>query len=128
MAGFFNGVMTLTLLQLFPTVVATTKLVIDPLDLAGHLQTLLALRGGAVGNPSEGCAWTGDINGVWQLHRHAEFVPLVQKVSEQATHYLEAVGFDCSQAALHLQRCRPVLKPFELKEQTQRGDATAKHR
>ena len=105
--------MTFTLLQLFPTVVATTKLVIDPLDLAGHLQTLLALRGGAIGNPSEGCAWTGDINGVWQLHHQAEFAPLAQKVSEQATGYLEAVGFDSSQVALHLQRCWPVLSDWD---------------
>ncbi len=105
--------MTLTLHQLFPSVVATTKLVIDPLDLAGHLQTLLALRGEAVGNPSDGCAWTGDINGVWQLHRQAEFVPLVQRVSEQATCYLEAVGFDPTQVALHLQRCWPVLSDWD---------------
>ena len=80
--------MTFTLHQLFPTVVATTKLVIDPLDLAGHLQTLLALRGGDVGNPSAGCAWTGDINGVWQLHYLAEFAPLVRRVTEQAMGYL----------------------------------------
>ena len=77
-AGFFNGVMTLTLHQLFPTVV-DNQAGIDPLDLAGHLQTLLALRGGGVGNPSEGCAWTGDINGVWQLHQQAEFAPLVHR-------------------------------------------------
>ena len=105
--------MTLTLHQLFPTVVATTKLAIDPLDLAGHLQTLLALRGESVGNPNEGCAWTGDINGVWQLHRHVEFAPLVHQVSAQAEHYLEAVGFDRSQVALHLQRCWPVLSDWD---------------
>ncbi|WP_170952848.1 TIGR02466 family protein [Synechococcus sp. UW179B] len=105
--------MTLTLHQLFPTVVATTKLAIDPLDLAGHLQTLIALRGEAVGNPSEGCAWTGDINGVWQLHRQVEFAPLVQQVSAQAERYLAAVGFDCSQVALHLQRCWPVLSDWD---------------
>lgn len=105
--------MTLTLHQLFPTVVATTKLAIDPLDLAGHLQTLLALRGESVGNPNEGCAWTGDINGVWQLHRHVEFAPLVHQVSAQAEHYLEAVGFDRRQVALHLQRCWPVLSDWD---------------
>ncbi|ABI46648.1 TIGR02466 family protein [Synechococcus sp. CC9311] len=105
--------MTLTLHQLFPTVVATTKLAIDPIDLAGHLQTLLALRGEAVGNPCEGCAWTGDINGVWQLHRQPEFAPLVQKVAEQAMRYLGAVGFDCSRVALHLQRCWPVLSDWD---------------
>ena len=105
--------MTLTLHQLFPTVVATTKLAIDPIDLAGHLQTLLALRGDAVGNPCEGCAWTGDINGVWQLHRQPEFAPLAQQVAEQAMCYLEAVGFDCNRVALHLQRCWPVLSDWD---------------
>ena len=38
--GFFNGVMTLKLHQLFPSAVATVQLPLDPLDLAGHLQTL----------------------------------------------------------------------------------------
>ena len=105
--------MTLTLHQLFPTVVATTKLEIDPIDLAGHLQTLLALRGEAVGNPSEGCAWTGDINGVWQLHHQPEFAPLVQCVADHASCYLAAVGFDRSRVALHLQRCWPVLSDWD---------------
>ncbi len=105
--------MTLTLHQLFPTVVATTKLAIDPIDLAAHLQTLLALRGEAVGNPSEGCAWTGDINGVWQLHHQPEFAPLVQRVVDHASCYLAAVGFDRSRVALHLQRCWPVLSDWD---------------
>ena len=105
--------MTLILHQLFPTVVATAQLALDPLELAGHLQTLLALRGDAVGNPSEGCAWTGDINGIWQLHRQPEFSPLVQRVSDQVSDYLVAVGFDCSQVAVHLQRCWPVLSDWD---------------
>ena len=30
----------------------------------------MSLQGGARANPDPGCAWTGDLNGVWQLHPH----------------------------------------------------------
>ncbi len=105
--------MTLTLHQLFPTVVATTRLALDPIELAGHLQALLSLRGDAPGNPNAGCAWTGDLNGVWQLHRIPEFAHLAQCVSDQASVYLKAIGFDLSKVALHLQRCWPVLSDWD---------------
>ena len=74
--------MALQLHSLFPTAVATVQLQLDPLDLAADLQLLLSLRGEATGNPSEGCAWTGDLNGVWQLHHHPAFAPLVAQVVE----------------------------------------------
>ena len=61
---------SLELHALFPTVVATEHLDLDPLDLAALLQTVLQVRGEASGNPDPGCAWTGDLNGVWQLHQH----------------------------------------------------------
>lgn len=99
--------------QIFPTVVATVQLQLDPLDLAAHLQLLLSLRGEATGNPSEGCAWTGDLNGVWQLHRHPAFASLVAQVVEQAWNYLEGVGFDRARVALHIQRCWPVLSDWD---------------
>lgn len=111
--GFFNGVMTLKLHQLFPSAVATVQLPLDPLDLAGHLQTLLNLRGEAEGNPSPGCAWTGDLNGIWQLHQRAEFRDLAGRVVEAAWHYLDAVGFDRTRVALHLQRSWPVLSDWD---------------
>ena len=53
----------LQLHQLFPTVVATTQLPLDPLQQASCMQALLRLRGETEGNPSEGCAWTGDLHG-----------------------------------------------------------------
>ncbi len=99
--------------SLFPTAVATVQLQLDPLDLAAHLQLLLSLRGEASGNPSEGCAWTGDLNGVWQLHRHPGFAPLVAQVVEQAWACLEGVGFDRARVALHIQRCWPVLSDWD---------------
>ena len=58
--------MALQLNPLFPAAVATEQLQLDPLVLAAHLQLLLSLPGGATGNPSEGCACTDDLNGVWQ--------------------------------------------------------------
>ena len=105
--------MALQLHSLFPTVVATAQLTLDPLDLAAQLQTLLALRGAAAGNPSPGCAWTGDLNGVWQLHRHPDFTGLTDQVVEQAWQYLAAIGFDQARLALHVQRCWPVLSDWD---------------
>lgn len=99
--------------QLFPTTVATEQLQLDPLELAAKLQTVLSLRGEAVGNPTEGCAWTGDIHGVWQLHRHPDFVDLAKQVSDCAWAYLERLGFDCRDLALHLQRCWPVVSDWD---------------
>ena len=69
----FEGVGVLQLHHLFPTVVATTQLPLDPLQQASCLQALLRLRGEAESNPSEGCAWTGDLHGVWQLHQEEPF-------------------------------------------------------
>ena len=91
------AVNTLKVHQLFPTAVATVQLVLDPLDLAGYLQDVLVLGGAAAGNPTEGCAWTGDINGVWQLHRQSDFVDLAGLITDQAWNYLDAVGFDLQQ-------------------------------
>ena len=99
--------------QLFPTTVATEQLQLDPLDLAAKLQTLLALRGEAVGNPSDGCAWTGDLNRVWQLHQHPDFQDLAVQVCDAAWVYLDTLGFDRDAVALHLQRCWPVISDWD---------------
>ncbi|NDD44027.1 MAG: hypothetical protein EBZ29_04600 [Synechococcaceae bacterium WB9_4xC_028] len=104
--------MALQLHPLFPTLVATEHLPLDPLDHAGLLQTLHQLRGEASGNPSPGCAWTGDLNGIWQLHRHTDVAPLADWVTQQAWRYLEATGFDLTRVSLHLQRCWPVLSEW----------------
>ena len=76
---------------LFPTVVSTAQLLIDPLQQAIVLKALLALRGDAEGNPSDGCAWTGDLHGVWQLHRHPSFSALAQQVALHAKTYLDVL-------------------------------------
>ena len=99
--------------DLFPTRVATCQLPLDPLDLAVKLQTLLTLRGEAIGNPSEGCAWTGDLNGVWQLHRHPDFEDIAGQVTAAAWSYLDGLGFDRCRLALHLQRCWPVISDWD---------------
>lgn len=98
--------------HLFPTVVATDRLVLDPLDLAAQLQTLLAMRGDASSNPDEGCAWTGDLNGVWQLHEHPDFRDLADQVTTRVWRYLAMTGFDADGLDLHLQRCWPVLSEW----------------
>ena len=99
--------------RLFPTVVSTAQLSIDPLQQAIVLKALLALRGDAEGNPSDGCAWTGDLHGVWQLHRHPSFSALAQQVALHARTYLDETGFAKDQVALHLQRCWPVISEWD---------------
>ena len=94
---------------LFPVALGQVQLRPDPLDLARQLQALLELRGAADGNPEPGCAWTGDLNGVWQLHHHPLFQPLLAEIAGQAHVYLAQLGFDLRRVALHIQRCWPVL-------------------
>ena len=101
--------MPLTLEPLFPLALARAQLALDPLDLALLMQAVLELRGEASGNPEEGCAWTGDLNGVWQVHRLPAFAAITRAVQEQGWTYLQQLGFDPSQVALHIQRAWPVV-------------------
>jgi len=94
---------------LFPLALGRFQCRPDPLDLAAQLQQLHELRGEAEGNPEPGCAWTGDLNGVWQLHRHPTFAPLIAELTAHIGTYLEQLGFDRRRISLHLQRCWPVL-------------------
>lgn len=100
---------SLQIQPLFPVALGLVQTRPDPLDLARQLQVLLALRGGAQGNPEPGCAWTGDLNGVWQLHRHPVFKTLLTEIGGHAQAYLAQLGFDLQRVALHIQRCWPVL-------------------
>ena len=99
----------LQLQPLFPLALGQVQLRPDPLDLALQMQAIRELQAGACSNPEPGCAWTGDLNGVWQLQRHPQFQPLLAELTGHAWTYLEAVGFECSRVALHLQRCWPVV-------------------
>lgn len=101
--------MGLTLEPLFPLALARVQLRLDPWDLAVLMQEVLALRGAAEGNPTPGCAWTGDLNGVWQLHRLEPFQGITAAVQQHAWHYLQQLGFDSSRVALHIQRSWPVV-------------------
>lgn len=94
---------------LFPVALGQVQLRPDPLELAQQLQALYALRGDAEGNPDPGCAWTGDLNGVWQLHRHPSFAPLIAELTGHLCSYLQQLGFDRRRLTLHLQRAWPVL-------------------
>lgn len=94
---------------LFPLALGQVQLRPDPLVIARQLQIILELRGAAEGNPDPACAWTGDLNGIGQLHRHPAFSGLVDELSHHAAAYLDALGFDRSRLALHLQRCWPVV-------------------
>jgi len=101
--------MSLTLQPLFPLALARAQLRLDPWDLAVMMQDVLALRGDAEGNPTPGCAWTGDINGIWQLHRLPAFASITAQVQQQAWAYLEQLGFQPGRVALHIQRSWPVV-------------------
>ncbi|MFM2081176.1 MAG: hypothetical protein RLZZ124_1076 [Cyanobacteriota bacterium] len=101
--------MRLTLEPLFPLALAQVQLALDPLDLALLMQDVLALRGEAQGNPEEGCAWTGDLNGVWQVHRLPAFAAITRAVEQHAWAYLQQLGFDPAMVALHIQRAWPVV-------------------
>ncbi len=94
---------------LFPLALGRQQLRPDPLDSAVMLQEALQLRGAANGNPSEGCAWTGDLNEAWQVHRRPAFAWLVTQLERAAPAYLRALGFDTEQIDLHLQRAWPVV-------------------
>ncbi len=99
----------LAIQPLFPVALGQVQLALDPLELAIQLQALYGLRGTALSNPDPDCAWTGDLNRVWQLHLHPAFAPLIDTVSGHAQAYLGQLGFDPSRVVLHLQRCWPVL-------------------
>jgi uncharacterized protein (TIGR02466 family) len=98
-----------TLQPLFPLALGQVALPADPLEGALLMRAMLALRGEAESNPDPLCAWTGDINGVDQLQRHAAFAPLITRLADHAWTYLQALGFDPAALALHLQRCWPVV-------------------
>lgn len=99
----------LTITSLFPLAIARVPLPVDPLDTAVLMQEILRLRDQARSNPDPGCAWTGDLQGVWQFHRHPACAWLRRQVARQALAYLQAVGFDTAHVALHVQRCWPVV-------------------
>jgi uncharacterized protein (TIGR02466 family) len=94
---------------LFPVALGRVQLSPDPLDTALQLQALHELRGLASSNPDPGCAWTGDLNGVWRLQRHPVFAPLISVLTGHAEAFLQQLGFDLSSVSLHIQRCWPVL-------------------
>jgi uncharacterized protein (TIGR02466 family) len=73
------------------------------------MQAVLRLRGLSSSNPNPGCAWTGDLNGVWQLHRLAAFAGLVQQLQAQVWLYIDRLGFEISLLAAHIQRSWPVV-------------------
>lgn len=100
---------TLQLQPLFALALGQVQLAPDPLETAVLLQEILVLRGEATGNPEEGCAWTGDLHGVGQLHHHPAFAPLLRRLAGEAAAYVAALGFASSRVALHLQRAWPVV-------------------
>jgi hypothetical protein len=104
---------------LFPLALAKVQLQLDPWELALLMQEVLALRGDAEGNPEPGCAWTGDINGIWQLHRLEAFAAITAEVERQAWLYLEQLGFRAGSVALHVQRAWPVV--------SEAGQAVGRH-
>ncbi|MEB3296051.1 MAG: putative 2OG-Fe(II) oxygenase [Cyanobacteriota bacterium] len=100
---------SLQLQALFPLALGQVQLQPDPLDLALQMQAIRELQAGAASNPDPGCAWTGDLNGVWQLQRDPRFAGLIASLLGHAWTYLEQLGFGRDRLALHLQRCWPVV-------------------
>lgn len=100
---------SLAITSLFPLALAEVRLPPDPLEIAGLMQEILRLRAGVDSNPDPGCAWTGDLQGVWQFHRHPACAHIRRAVAHQADAYLRQVGFDPTRLALHIQRCWPVV-------------------
>lgn len=98
---------------LFPVALGQVQLAPDPLDTALQLQAIAALRGEVDSNPDPGCAWTGDLHGVWQLHHHPAFSKLIDQLLVHARTYLQQLGFDLDQVALHIQRCWPVVSGWD---------------
>jgi 5-oxoprolinase (ATP-hydrolysing) subunit B len=94
---------------LFPLALGRLQRSPDPLTTAVQLQAIRRLAGEAGSNPDPGCAWTGDLHGVWQLHRHPVFAPLIGELMDDARRYLVELGFDPARVTLHIQRCWPVL-------------------
>jgi len=107
--GFESVASTLAITSLFPLAIAQVHLPVDPLDTAVLMQEILRLRDQARSNPDPGCAWTGDLQGVWQFHRNPACTALRTQVAAEARAYLQGVGYDLSRVALHLQRCWPVV-------------------
>lgn len=100
---------TLSIQPLFPLALGNVALAPDLLETARQLRAIQALRREATSNPDPGCAWTGDLNGVWQLHRHPDFETLIAELCGHARAYLLGLGFDPARVALHIQRCWPVV-------------------
>ena len=100
---------TLSIQPLFPLALGQVVLAPDLLETARQLAAIQALRGEATSNPDPGCAWTGDLNGVWQLHHHPVFAALIDELCGHAWAYLRGLGFNPAGLALHIQRCWPVV-------------------
>ena len=101
--------MNRALQSLFPLALAQVRLPLDPWEGMLLIQEVLRLRGEAEGNSNPGCAWTGDLNGIWQLHDLAPFASLSEQVRQQAWLYLLELGFDPVRVELHFQRSWPVI-------------------
>jgi uncharacterized protein (TIGR02466 family) len=97
------------MLELFPLAVARVQLQPDPLDSARLFQQVLHWRGDSIGNPLEGCAWTGDLHGVHQVHRSPDAAWLLAQLRLQVGKYLEDLGFREGGVAVHIQRSWPVV-------------------
>ncbi len=93
----------------FPLAVGRVQLHPDPMDTAGMMQQALAWRGKAHSNPEKSSAWTGDINGVWQVHRHPSFRWLTAAVERHVRAFCGRLGFDPSAVAFQFQRSWPVV-------------------
>ena len=59
-------------------------------------------------NPNS-AAWTGDVNGVGQIHSDPRFAWLVDQVELHCMEFLEALGLDLGKIALYIQRAWPVV-------------------
>lgn len=64
-------------------------------------------------------AWTGDVNGVGQIHSDPRFAWLVGQVEQHCIEYLRILGHDLNKISLYIQRGWPIV--------SQKGESVAVH-
>jgi uncharacterized protein (TIGR02466 family) len=93
----------------FPLALGRVQLRPDPIESARMIQQILSWRGSRRSNPEETAAWTGDLNGVWQVHRHPAFQWLTRNVETHVRRFSSGLGFGADAVGFQFQRSWPVV-------------------
>ena len=90
----------------------------DLLDAPAHQQSLIDAvlkleHSGAEHRNYPEMAWTGDLHGVEQIHRHPDFSWIVEQIEKHTSIYLQQLGVDLSKVDLYIQRAWPIVSRTE---------------